>query len=387
MYKKQIKVRRNRGSAINVLAVITLPMCLAIGALSVDFGHGVLVRAQLQSACDAAALAGAKDLVGDVGPLTALQISTAQSDAKTVGNANLADQKPVSVIVDNPPPMYNVPPYSTAVPQYVVTASATTSISNIFARLFGISGEPISATSRAGVFPSSTSTALYGSLASTTAPIAVTIDVNANNDLDAGAALSSIKKGQGFKIQTNGATGGGQQNAAWIELQQGSNSSPLSPLASSIPLTDQLSSQGTPGIFETGNTPYASLSGGANNSSTNGNQGWTPYIVSQIVANAGSFNITVPIITDPTGNTDPSSLKAHSQMQIVGVATFNITQTARGPGQKLQGDATFYGTLVNALPLNAAEAANFLTFFSQFQSGNSGGTGNSSQGTPQVRLF
>ena len=370
------------------MVLLSIPTCLAIAALAADFGHAVLVRAQLQTACDAAALAGAADLIGQEGPLTQSLISTVQTDAIALGQSNYADNRPVSVEVNSPGPTYNAPPYTATNPQYTVVATATAPVNNIFARLFGMSTTPVSATSRAGVFPTSTATTAFGNLDSITAPITVALDVNANNDINLGVSLEQVRKGQGWELRTDGATGGGAKDSSWIELEQFRSASPVSPLAGGQVLSTQFASAQNPGITTDPNgVPYLFVSGGGNNSSTSGSTGWTQYIYNQIVANGGSYNLTVPLITVPNGNSDANSMNQNSKLEIVGVATFNITRTCKGPGPNLVGDATFYGTLVNAMPLTSANLAQFSNFFSQFQGGNSNGSGGSSGGTPQIRLF
>lgn len=381
------RIRNQRGVGGYVLGALAIITCFLVAAPAIDFAKGILIRAQLQAACDAAALAGAQDLLGASGPLTASQIATAQADAVAIGRMNYADDRQVTVNVGNPPPTYNAPPYSSSNPQYTVVATATVNMTNVFAVMFGKLSEPISATSRAGVFSGqSTVETVYGDLGQVTMPIAVAVDVNANNDDDNGVSLQQIAKGQTFKIQADGATGGGQQNSSWIELVAGKSGSPLCPLASNTSLSSQLATQDSPGIMtDSSNCSWAYVSGGGNNNATNGNSGWSQYIYNQIVANGGSFNVTVPLITAPNGNRDANSLKQGNKLQIVGIGTFALTKTSQGPGKNLVGNACFLGTLVNSLPLNASTIGLFPSFFGQFQGGNS--TGVAGQGTQQIRLF
>jgi len=386
--RKKRCVRSSRGAIGYVLVGVILIVCISISALAVDFAHGVMARAQLQSACDAGALAGAQDLIGAAGPLTSAQIATVEGNARAVAAQNFVDDGMVIATVDKPAPTYNSPPYTALNPQYTVTVSATRTLNNCLARALGCSNTPVSAIARAGIFPASTSTSVYGSLGQITTPIAVGININANNDVNKGRSLAQTVKGQVFKIQADGNTGGGDQNSSWVQLTAGNVGSPLSPMDSGESLTTQWASQSKAGIMTASNgTDYLYVSGASNDKTTNGNSGWTPYICSQVVANGGSVNITVPIIYVPTGNAVPNSLNPGNVFQIVGVATFNITNTAKGPGDNMKGTAVFYGTLVNAMPMDALSYAQFSGFFGQFQNGNSNGRGGGTSGTPQMRLY
>jgi len=385
---KRHGVRSSRGAIGYLLIGVAFMSCIGISALAVDFAHGVMARAQLQSACDAGALAGAQDLIGASGPLTATQVATSKSNARAVAAQNFADGGLVLATVDSPEPTYNLPPYSATNPQYTVTVSATSTLNNCFARMFGYSSSPISAIARAGIFPASTSTDVYGDLSQVTAPIAVGININANNQVNLGRSLAQTTKGQVFLIEADGNTAGGDQNASWVQLEAGRVASPLSPMETTETLTTQWASQSNAAILTAANgTDYLYVSGASNDKSTNGNSGWTPYICSQIVANGGSVNITVPVIYVPTGNAVPNALGPGSMFPIVGVATFNVTNTAKGPGSNMKGTAIFYGTLVNALPMDASSYGQFSGFFGQFQNGNSYGRGGSTSGTPQMRLY
>ncbi len=53
---------RDRRGAVTIYVVISMPMLLGIGALSIDLGRLMSVNTELQSAADAAAMAGAAEL-------------------------------------------------------------------------------------------------------------------------------------------------------------------------------------------------------------------------------------------------------------------------------------------------------------------------------------
>lgn len=375
---------RQSGVTGSVLTAMLLLTCIAVGGLASDFGHGVLVRAQLQNACDAAAMAGLQDMIGSSGPPTSAQYTQVRADAIAVGSSNLADQKPVNDLVfTNPVVIYNSNPSVTA-PIYSVQVVATAAINNTFAVIFGNNTTTIKAMSRAGVF--SQSSVQYGTLGQVSFPMAVAIQVNTQQSADgqsgANSALQYFSPGSAWKIEADGATDFGAQNSSWVELRQGQGQSPLSPLSTGDTLGTQWAAQLKPGIVtQSDGSSWAYLSGPGDNSSTSGQTGWTQYIVNQIAANAGGFlppavQVTMPVVDDPIGNTQPNSLNKNTALQVIGLLTVNISQTSQGPGTKLEGSPSFKGTVVNAMPLNSAAASNWGFFFNRFAGG-----------TPVMRLY
>ena len=80
-------MRRARGERGQILAVVVLALValLGIAAFAIDVGYAYYAKRQLQSATDAAALAGAQDL-----PAAATAIMTATSYAAANKPANLS---------------------------------------------------------------------------------------------------------------------------------------------------------------------------------------------------------------------------------------------------------------------------------------------------------
>ena len=69
---KERRAAMNRGSMVHnekgataITVAVSLVMLLSFGALTVDIGHSLVARNELQNVADAAALAGARSL-GDV---------------------------------------------------------------------------------------------------------------------------------------------------------------------------------------------------------------------------------------------------------------------------------------------------------------------------------
>jgi len=74
-------MRRGRGDRGQILPIMTLVLIalLGIGAFGIDVGYAYYAKRQLQSATDAAALAGAQDLPS---------VTTAKTTAATYATAN-----------------------------------------------------------------------------------------------------------------------------------------------------------------------------------------------------------------------------------------------------------------------------------------------------------
>lgn len=92
---KIINIKLQQGSAI-VAAMLFLPIMLAFFALAIDIGYYYVVRNELQNAADAAALAGAENLVRNIGELTAPDFSTARTKALSVIPLNQANNSYLS---------------------------------------------------------------------------------------------------------------------------------------------------------------------------------------------------------------------------------------------------------------------------------------------------
>jgi Flp pilus assembly protein TadG len=85
----------NQSGAIAIITAILLTAFLGFVALSVDTGHLVVTKNELQNAADAGALAGARDLYNSNG--SAVNTNCNQT-AKTTAISNLSEKSPVEVI-------------------------------------------------------------------------------------------------------------------------------------------------------------------------------------------------------------------------------------------------------------------------------------------------
>lgn len=82
----------SRRGAVALYVVLLLPVLIGFGALAIDIGHGVLVRAQLSHAADSAALAACSPLLGT---RVADPVNTGKTYAVATAAANEANGQPV----------------------------------------------------------------------------------------------------------------------------------------------------------------------------------------------------------------------------------------------------------------------------------------------------
>ena len=87
---KIINMKLQQGSSI-VAAMLFLPIIVAFFALAIDIGYYYVVRNELQNAADAAALAGAENLVRNIIDLTSPDFNTARTKALSVIPLNQAN--------------------------------------------------------------------------------------------------------------------------------------------------------------------------------------------------------------------------------------------------------------------------------------------------------
>src|SRR5260370_931436 len=155
--------RRQRG-AMSVTMLLTLFAVLVIAAFSIDIGHGVLARSELQNAADAAALAGAGALLpGNPNP----HWSVAQANAASAISLNSSDgvklmtasvQSGFWNLTGSPAGMQasTISPGTYDNPAVQVTVSRATGLNGgpvnfFFAPLFGVVSGPVTATAVAVV--------------------------------------------------------------------------------------------------------------------------------------------------------------------------------------------------------------------------------------------
>jgi Putative Tad-like Flp pilus-assembly len=213
-----------------MVMLFLMAMALAFAAISVDIGHAFLVRRELQTAADAAAIAGAGSLLpGNPGPNwstaqanAARAVSLNDSDGTTLGTASV--QTGFWNLTGSPANMQasTITPGTYDAPAVLVTVLRATGlnggpVSFFFAPLFGVKSGPVSATAVAvvsapgsiapgGLFPVAMGQCIYNQYwnAQTGAPI---IDPSTGSaytvQLGNGALYNGCEAGQWTSFQTN----------------------------------------------------------------------------------------------------------------------------------------------------------------------------------------
>lgn len=215
---KSYNRRSNRGLAASLLLVILLLAIVTACSLAVDVSHGIFLRAQLQSATDAGALAGAQELVKDT--ISAGDRTRALDQATTVTAGNYADNLAVSS--SSPDTTVTVTVDGTSMPR-TVTVTATRLMSNTFARIFGAGTSPVSARSVAGA-----SKGVRVLSPGQAFPLAVSLDYVPTRGAQSGLALNSYigpnALNQEFSVVLNPQ---GAKNAAWLRDWDGTDNPDL----------------------------------------------------------------------------------------------------------------------------------------------------------------
>lgn len=219
--------RNSQGALSSAILSLVLLSTFALGAMSFDFAHMLSVKAQLQNATDAAALAGARDMANRT-VVPASLYPQAIADATAVAAANSANGVSVSnasagttVTVTCPdlswPPQVLMDPTNTSPPimDSPVTVTATQQVTSIFAKLLNNNSNIVSATSTAMA-----STGISSLDPSQALNIGVSLNWAPPAGPQAGTALSSIwgplwssPVGQSFTVDLETPS---NCNAAWI---------------------------------------------------------------------------------------------------------------------------------------------------------------------------
>lgn len=132
---------RNQKGAIAVIIAIVASLLIGFTAIAVDVGYLYEVRRQLQSAADAAALAGAQELIKDGSETDILNV--AESYAKQ-------NDFPKDLGTGEELQMFRTPPQTEIGADYV-KVTVTKTVNLFFARIFGISNSDVDAQAKAQV--------------------------------------------------------------------------------------------------------------------------------------------------------------------------------------------------------------------------------------------
>lgn len=139
---KTVSLRTKTGSLNVFFPAAILIAIVGIGAFAMDISHNVTVRTELQSATDAAALAGARDLLED------RTLANADATALDVAEQNTADGQPVSNNTQGTQ-VFSTSDFDRPNLTGTVDVNAERNISNLFAKLFGHKTDPVTTHSKA----------------------------------------------------------------------------------------------------------------------------------------------------------------------------------------------------------------------------------------------
>lgn len=144
-YSMEVVARRKRGSAASVILAFMILAIFMVCAMAMDISHCVMIRTELQSACDAGALAGAAEIAHD--PLTNADIQKGYDYATGTTARNKADQ--IAVSSSSPDTNVNVAIVTAGNPR-TVTVRASRQVHHFFGKMFGAFNDNIATVAVAG---------------------------------------------------------------------------------------------------------------------------------------------------------------------------------------------------------------------------------------------
>lgn len=185
------KLRDQKGSLGILIPSSVLLLVLGVGAFSADIAHNVTVRAQLQNATDAGALAGAASLADPD------EAYNAAYNAALLTSKNSADGTPVSATTPNTNVQVSIE-LDGQDERGTCTVTATQPIQNWLASMFGHSSDTISVTSTAAA-----SLTVNRIASNILFPLAVSLDAVPTSKTVSQLPLSKLKVGDKFYIYIN----------------------------------------------------------------------------------------------------------------------------------------------------------------------------------------
>jgi Flp pilus assembly protein TadG len=143
--RRRLKYRSQKGAMGTVLFLLVIQICFVAAALSVDIAHQISVRAELQAATDAAAMAGEEVLLAQ----SSASSSAATAAALSICNANYCDGKPLSA---NSKAVINTTISQTGGSPSLPTLKVSASVPavNMFGILLGHGSDTLNVSSTAG---------------------------------------------------------------------------------------------------------------------------------------------------------------------------------------------------------------------------------------------
>ncbi len=216
----------SNGMFLSVLYAFAFLSVLVLSSLAVDITHRVAVQDGLQHAVDAAALAGAQQLINNG------SAQTAKSAAVSIATANTVDN---IAITDNPPATAVAVSVNTTANPKTVTVTVQRTMINLFASLLNHPTSQVTASATA-----SASQGLSTVNPNQVGTIAVSLDYVPSSGPEQNQALQTITAGQSFTIDLANNDNSGQGNCNQKEangcLIRSIGSSDISTLSSSLSL-------------------------------------------------------------------------------------------------------------------------------------------------------
>jgi len=291
--------------------LFSLLAAFAIAAFSIDIGHTLLVRYELQNAADAAALAGANSLLpGNPNP----QWSVAQDNAASAVSLNSSDGVKLTTasvqsgfwnLTGFPAGMQasTISPGTYDNPAVQVTVSRAAGVNGgpvsfFFAPLFGVNNGPVTATAVAVV--SAPGSIAPGGLF----PVAIGQCIYEQYwNSQAGSPTIDPSTGQPYTVQIgNGALSNGCEAGQWTSFQTDRND---------VPTVRGLMQNGNPTALSIGDSIWIQ-------------NGVKTTLYSSVPANT---DVLVPVVVQVTSG----------NAAIVGFAAFHIDSAVGGSGKYIQG--------------------------------------------------
>lgn len=202
-------IRSERGSMPALAMVGMIPIMMGIGAFAIDIMHGNTVKGELLKACDAGALAGARELPNWAGGAGQAQI---EARAETVTGMNRADAKFVADTTPNCTVTASIvtPPVNPNGTGGVVRVDAQMLTGNLWAQLFSQAQQSL------GCSADATCTGVQHANPGGVFPLAVTMDGVGPN-----GRLQDKNMGDSFQFGWKPGT----DNVFWTGLTTNSNAS------------------------------------------------------------------------------------------------------------------------------------------------------------------
>jgi hypothetical protein len=247
-YRPTFEKRTPRRGFILVTMIVSLTVLLAFLGLSIDVGYEQYMKVRMQTAADAAALGGSRELAASG---TANLVSAAQGDAAANGFTNGTNS--VTVTVNNPPTSGYATANGTAV-EVIISQTVPT----FFMRVLGFSSGKVRARAVAQTVGGGASSCFY------------TLDPTMSNAFSVSNGVS-VSSSCGIVIDSNSstaltATGGAHLSAPSISLvgrYTMSNGATISPAPTTgiAAVSNPFVSLPTPSVGSCNNTGYTAGGG------------------------------------------------------------------------------------------------------------------------------